>query len=85
MLFTVVRPGRETLMHYFSCSGGTSTDSRKCAPRHVAPNVCFSSAGVCRSHSALRCIRCVNHRQTNFHARVGPVQILEEVRQDTLC
>jgi hypothetical protein len=24
-----VRPGRETLMHYFSCFGGTCTDSTK--------------------------------------------------------
>jgi hypothetical protein len=36
-----VRPGCETSMHYFSCSGGTGTDSRKCASRHVLPNLCF--------------------------------------------
>jgi hypothetical protein len=26
-----VRPGRETLTQYFSCLGGTGTDSTKCA------------------------------------------------------
>jgi hypothetical protein len=30
------------LTHYFSCSGGTSIDSRKSASRHITPNLCFS-------------------------------------------
>jgi hypothetical protein len=33
--------GNETSMHYFSCSGGTCTNSTKSAPRHVTPNLCF--------------------------------------------
>jgi hypothetical protein len=36
-----VRPGRETSMHYFSCSGGTSMDLTKSALGHVVPNLCF--------------------------------------------
>jgi hypothetical protein len=36
-----VRPGRETSTHYFSCSGGTGTDSTKCATGHDTPNLCF--------------------------------------------
>jgi hypothetical protein len=31
----------ETLMHYFSCSGGTVADTTKSAPGHVASNLCF--------------------------------------------
>jgi hypothetical protein len=34
-----VHPGCETSMHYFSCSGGTGTDSRKIASRHVPLNI----------------------------------------------
>jgi hypothetical protein len=33
--------GCETSMHYFSCSGGTGTDSTKIEPGHVTPNLCF--------------------------------------------
>jgi hypothetical protein len=36
-----VRLGREKSMHYFSCSGGTSTDLTKSASGHVGPNLCF--------------------------------------------
>jgi hypothetical protein len=32
---------RQMLMHYFSCSGGTGTDSTNSAPGHVTPNLCF--------------------------------------------
>jgi hypothetical protein len=28
-------------MHYFSCSGGTSTDLTESASGHVVPNLCF--------------------------------------------
>jgi hypothetical protein len=37
----VVHPGRETLMHYFSCSCGTGTDSTKSTPGHVTSNFSF--------------------------------------------
>jgi hypothetical protein len=31
----------KTLTHYFSCSGGTGTDSTKSVLGHVTPNMCF--------------------------------------------
>jgi hypothetical protein len=31
----------ETSKHYFSCSGGTDTDSTTIALGHIAPNLCF--------------------------------------------
>jgi hypothetical protein len=37
----IVHSGHELSMHYFSCLGGTGTDSRKSAMRHVIPNLCF--------------------------------------------
>jgi hypothetical protein len=33
--------GGEMSTHYFSCSGGTGTDSTKSSPGHVTPDVCF--------------------------------------------
>jgi hypothetical protein len=48
--------GHESLTHYFSCSGGTGTDSTKSAPRHVTPNMCFCLGGICGSRSAFRCV-----------------------------
>jgi hypothetical protein len=30
-----------TLRHYFSCSGGPSTDTTNSASRHITPNLCF--------------------------------------------
>jgi hypothetical protein len=36
-----VRPWRKTSMHYFSCSGGTGTDSTKVLLEHVTSNFCF--------------------------------------------
>jgi hypothetical protein len=36
-----VCPGREILMHYFSCSAGLDAVSIKSAPGHVTPNLCF--------------------------------------------
>jgi hypothetical protein len=58
-----VRPGCETSMHYFSCSGGTNTDSTKCASGQVTSNLCFSG-GICGSRNAFRCLRGVKHRHT---------------------
>jgi hypothetical protein len=81
-----VHPGRETSMHYFSCSGGTGTDSRKNAPGHVMLNLCFASGGICGSHSVLRCVWGMKRRCTIFLARVGPVRIPEKkLHRDTLC
>jgi hypothetical protein len=36
-----VRPGRETLMYYFSCSGGTGSASTKSVVGHIMMNLCF--------------------------------------------
>jgi hypothetical protein len=33
--------GCETLVHYFSCSGGTGMDSIKSASGHTTPNLFF--------------------------------------------
>jgi hypothetical protein len=38
----------------------------------------FASGGICGSHCAFRCIRDTSHRHTIFHARVGPVRILQK-------
>jgi hypothetical protein len=43
--------------HYFSCLGGTGTDSRKSTSRHITPNLCFGSGWICGSRSAFRCVR----------------------------
>jgi hypothetical protein len=53
----VVHPGRETSMHYFSCSGGTGTDFTKSVPRHVTLNMCFSSGRIYGSRSSFQCDR----------------------------
>jgi hypothetical protein len=37
----LVHPRRETSMHYFSCFGGTGTDSIKSALGHLMLNLCF--------------------------------------------
>jgi hypothetical protein len=81
----VVHPGRETSIHYFSCSCGTSVDSTNSAPGHVTPNLCFASDRICGSHSALWCVWGTNHRCTIFLAWVGLlVRIPEKARRDTL-
>jgi hypothetical protein len=36
-----VRPVRETSTHYFSCSGGTGTESTKVVLGHATSNFCF--------------------------------------------
>jgi hypothetical protein len=35
-----MHPGRETSMHYFSCSGGTGRDLTKSASGHITSNLC---------------------------------------------
>jgi hypothetical protein len=44
----------------------------------------FASGGICRSHSALRCVWGTKRDHTIFHARVRPVRIQQKVRCDTL-
>jgi hypothetical protein len=36
-----LHPERETLIHYFSCSGGSDADPLKSVSRHVTQNLCF--------------------------------------------
>jgi hypothetical protein len=63
-----VHPGYETSVHYFSCSGGTSTDLMKSAPGHVMLNIFFfASSRICGSRSAFRCIWGEKRRCTIFH------------------
>jgi hypothetical protein len=38
--------------HYFSYLGGPVADPTKNAPRHATSILCFSSDGICGSHSA---------------------------------
>jgi hypothetical protein len=68
-----VHPSHQTPTHYFSCSGGPSTDYLKSASRHITLNLCFCICWIYGSRCAFRCIRGVNHRCTIFHAWVGPV------------
>jgi hypothetical protein len=71
-------------MHYFSCSGGTSTNSIKITPGQVTPNLCFAFGGICGSHIAFRCVRGAKRRCTIFHAQVGPIRIPQNVHRDKL-
>jgi hypothetical protein len=61
------------MMYYFSCSGGTGTDSTKSALEHVMPNLRFSTYGIYGSRSAFRCLWGVKLQWNIFHARFGPV------------
>jgi hypothetical protein len=78
-----VHPGRETLTHYFSCSGGTGMDSKSWDTLRRA--CVFASGGICESRSAFWCIRGANRRCTIFQAFVGPVWVPQKARWNTLC
>jgi hypothetical protein len=69
-----VHPGRETSMHYFSCSGGPSAVSGKSTLGHVTSNLCFSSGGIYGSCSAFRCICGAKRQYTIFHAQMNLVR-----------
>jgi hypothetical protein len=45
----------------------------------------FASGGICRSHSAVRCVWGVKRPRNIFQARVAPVWICQKTHRDTLC
>jgi hypothetical protein len=59
----MVHPGRETSTHYFSCLGGTGTNSTKMR-RDTLRQICvFASGGFCKSRSAFWCLQGTKHRR----------------------
>jgi hypothetical protein len=80
----LVHPRCAMSTHYFSCSGGPGAVSIKDASTHVMPNSFFSSNGIYGSHSACRCVQALNHQHNIFHAKVGPIWISQNARQDTI-
>jgi hypothetical protein len=77
-----VHPGRETLMHYFSCLGGPIEVSIKSARLHVMPNLCFC---ILSDLWVTQCIRGMKCPRIIFHAQVGLLQIPQKAHRDTLC
>jgi hypothetical protein len=81
-----VLPGRETSMHYFSCSGRPVRIPQKVCLDVLSQTSVFASGGICvGSRSVPWCVRGAKHRCTIFHARVGPVQIRIKAHRDTSC
>jgi hypothetical protein len=72
--YILVRPGRETLTHYSSFSGGSGQICQKARQDMLRRNGIFAFGGICWSRRAFRCIRGVKRRCTIFHAQVGPLQ-----------
>jgi hypothetical protein len=79
-----VHPRHETSTHYFSCSGGTGTDSTKRSRDTLRRTCVFASGGIYGSRSAFRCDWGMKRRCTTFHARVGPVRIQQKARWEML-
>jgi hypothetical protein len=44
----------------------------------------FASSMICGSHSAFQCVWGTKRQCTNFHVRVGPIQLPQKARRDTL-
>jgi hypothetical protein len=84
MLRIPARLGLETSTHYFSCSGGTNTDSTKERQDMSHRPRIITSYGICGSPSAFRHVRGMKHRCTISHAWVGPVRIPRKACWDTL-
>jgi hypothetical protein len=69
-------------MHYFSCSGGTGTDSTNSALGYVMPNLCFSIQCDLR---VTYCILVCSGHETSMHyvsCSGGPVQIPQNAHPD---
>jgi hypothetical protein len=71
-------------MHNISCSGGSDADPVKSALRHIIPNMCFAFGAICMSRRVCWGIQVTKHQHTIFHARVGPVRIIEKAQCDTI-
>jgi hypothetical protein len=84
MLSIPVRPVRETLMNYFSCSGGTSTDSTKSTLGHFTPNLCFCIRWYLRVKLYIP-VHLVHEMLSHyFSCSGGLVRFPYKVHQDTL-
>jgi hypothetical protein len=71
----LVRLGHETSAQYFTCSRGPDADTIKNDPDTLLRTCVFTSHSIYGSSSAFGCIRGTKRRRTNFHARVGLLQI----------
>jgi hypothetical protein len=75
----------QTSTLYFSCSGGSGTDSTKSASGKLRHTCIFASGGLCGSRSSFRCVRGAKRQCTICHSRVRPVRIPQKARWDMLC
>jgi hypothetical protein len=79
-----VRPGCEISMHYFSCLGGTDTDSTESVSAHFTSYLCFCIWWDPWVTYCIPVLTGANHRDTIFDARVGLVWIPQKAHCDTL-
>jgi hypothetical protein len=79
-----VRPGYETSMNYFLCSGGSDADSTKPHWDTLRQTCVFGSGAIFGPHNAFCCFQGMKRRCTIFHAPEGPVQFPQKARQDTI-
>jgi hypothetical protein len=63
----------------FSCSGGPGAVSIKSASGHHTLNLHF-----CIQCDPFLCVQVAKHHRRIFHARVGPLQVPQNARRDTL-